>query len=112
MYVFALKSSRHKPVPKEIENMLDVLISEPYVILTDPNLSWKLGHYAKDLRDRKLLHVSSDLKLKESIAILKVNNYYRPNIVKKRRNGKTIEYIFEDTLIPKAKFPEISLPSI
>lgn len=108
MYTFPLKASRHKPVPKIIEYYMDRLINEPFVILPDTNISWKLGVYAKELRERGLLHISSDLKLKEPIAILKINNALRPNAVTKRK-GKTIEYIFEDTLLPKVELPEIDL---
>ena len=108
MYVFPLKRSKHAPVPKEIEFYMDKLINEPFVILPDPNLSWKLGVYAKELRERGILHLSSDIKLNEPIAVLKINNALRPNSVKKRK-GKTIEYIFQDTLLPKIDLPDLDI---
>lgn len=107
VYVFNLKASRHKSPPRDVELALDTLINCPYLTLPNKELSWKLGLFAKELRDKGLLHISSDLKTGEPIAILKVNNFIRPNIVSKKSNGKYPSYVFEDTFIPKFKIPSV-----
>jgi len=89
-----------KPSNKDIEVLMDRLIAEPLVIITDDKKARRLGIYAKPLRDRGVLHISPDAKLKETVAFLKCNNYYKANMVKKKK-GKRIDYEFNDLLIPK-----------
>ena len=69
-------------------------------------MSFKLGKYTNELRNNGLLHLSTDTRLGEPIAILKINNYVRPNAVKKKK-GFTIQYIFEDTFIPRFNIPKV-----
>ena len=106
MYRFTLKASRNKPVPKDVEFYMDELINNPFVIFPNTEISWKLGLFCKELRRRKILHISSDERLKEPIGILKINNAIRPNSVVKHKS-KTIDYIFSDTLLPKIKEMDI-----
>jgi len=105
-YIFNLKASRHNSVPKDIEIFLDYLITKPYLPLPNANFSRKLGKYTQELKKKGLLRIYWNGLDQDSIAILKINNYIRPNSVFKRK-GKQIEYVFEDVLIPRIKIPEI-----
>lgn len=89
MYKFSIKAS----LPR-IETVMDKLWKEPYVILKDPIVARNLGVYAKPLRKNKILHISQDKRTKETIAVLK-----RKPVQKKR--GRKVDYIFEDTFLPK-----------
>lgn len=96
-----------KPKYVELENLMDTLIKEPLVIVSDKKLLDAFGIYARELRVKRLLHSSPDRNLHESALILKCSDYYTPGVVKKKKNGKNINYIFEVTNIPKIKLPEI-----
>ena len=99
MYKFKLNA------PSEIENILDMAIQSPLVIINDGPTSTKFGRYTKELRDKGVLHISQDHKYLETTVILKVNNFYKPNNVKKIRGKQTV-YIFQDTLIPNITLPK------
>ena len=94
MYTFSMKAKY-----KDVEKLLDELMDNPYLIIKDKQKATRLGQIAKELRDKKVLHISQDPKLKETIAILKVNNAIRPDVVCKKKSKK-IKYIFEDLLLP------------
>lgn len=96
-----------KPKYVEIENLMDTLIKEPLVIVSDKKLLDAFGIYAKELRTKRLLHSSPDRNLHESALILKCSDYYTPGVVRKTKNGKKINYVFEVTNIPKIRLPEI-----
>jgi hypothetical protein len=98
MYTFRLK-----PKLLNIEKLMDDLIEYPLVIIKDDKLARKLGIYAKPLKDEKILHISHDGKLDETVAFLKCNNYRVPNSVQKKK-GKRIEYIFDSMLFPPMDF--------
>ncbi len=92
-YKFSIK--RNLP---NLERLMDGLINEPYVIIKNKSTVQSLGIYGRELRKRKILHISPDEKLGESVALLKINNHTRPGSVKKKK-GRKIDYIFEDTFI-------------
>jgi len=98
MYKFKLK-----PSLPNIEKLMDELIDSPFVIIKDEKLARRLGIYAKPLRDEKILHISPDKKLNETVAFLKCNNFRRPNSVSKKK-GKRIEYTFDSLLAPPMDF--------
>jgi len=105
MYIFNLKHS----IPK-VEAIMDELMDAPYIRLpSDPKTTRKFGIYIKPLKEQgflKIYSTPSHDSAYEAIAVLKINNFHKPNNMMKR-NGKRIEYIFEDTLIPKTKLPKI-----
>ena len=93
VYKFSIKTS----LP-HIEKLMDGLVENPYLILRDKSDVRRLGIYGRPLRKRKILHISPDEKLGESVALLKINNHIRPGSVKKKK-GRKIDYIFEDTFV-------------
>ncbi len=96
VYKFSIK----KNLPN-IERLMDNLISEPYVLIKDNKQARNLGRYARPLRKKKILLISGDIKLKESVAVLKINNYTKKGSVKKKVDRNKINYLFEDTLLRK-----------
>jgi len=105
MYRFPLKASRNNPVPKDVEFYMDLMMNKPVVIFPNGKISRKIGIFCTKLRKKGILHISTDEFLHEPIGILKINNVIRPNSVIKNK-GRTIEYIFEDTFLPKVDIPE------
>ena len=85
----------------DVEEMMDDLISNPMIIIKNKQKARKLGQIAKPLRDEKILHISPDKVLNESVAFLKCNNVIKPNSVVKHK-GKHIKYEF-DSLLHKNK---------
>ncbi len=77
---------------KEIEEMFDNLIKNPYLILDDGEKSRKLGYYGRELRHRNvgILHLSTDELLGENIAFLKNRKK-----VKKRKTRRGTIFIFD-----------------
>ena len=100
MYIFNLKASRHRPVPRDVEEIIDLMMIKPFVKIPDPSLSIKLGTYASELKNKGILKLYRNGNDKETIACLTINNFVRPNSVSKE-TGKLTKYIFIDTLIPK-----------
>ena len=94
MYTFKMKTKYN-----DVEDMLDRMMSKPLILIKEPGKARKLGQIAKPLRDARILHISPDDKLGESVAFLKVNNVIKPKSVKKKK-GKRIEYKFDNMLIP------------
>lgn len=85
----------------DLEQVIDKIINEPFAIINDDKLSRSLGIYAKPLRDKGILHISSDDKIGETVVFLKCkNNYSKKGSISKRK-GKSIDYIFDDILICK-----------
>jgi hypothetical protein len=81
-------------IPKkeiELENILDRMIKEPYVILPNINNSRHLGQYIKPLEKQKICGIYRNELLRESIVVLKNKN------VQKTSNGRTkrFDYIFD-----------------
>jgi hypothetical protein len=107
MYTFRLKRS----ASDDVEQLLDTLIDNPLVILRNDKLARKLGIYAKSLRDEKILHISPDKKLNETVVFLKCNNYIKPKSIVKKK-GKRIEYVFNDILVPNLEFKTKDLINI
>lgn len=97
-----------KPKYVELENLMDHLMVDPVVIVKKPKVVQRLGIHARELRRKKLLHISPDLRLKETSIILKCSNYYAPGSVTKKigQNG-TIDYTFNTVGIPKITLPDL-----
>jgi len=97
-----------KPKYVELENLMDHLMTDPVVVVKNPKVVQSLGIHARDLRKKKLLHISPDLRLKETSIILKCSNYYTPgNVAKKTGPNSTIDYVFNTPGIPKITLPDI-----
>jgi len=103
VYVFPIKNKH-----ADIIDLMDTLIDVPNLIIKDnKKLLNKIGIHAKALRKKKILHISFDPKLNESTVILKVNNFYIPGVVKKRRNNHRVEYFFKSTAVPNIILPTV-----
>lgn len=98
MYEFLLKRSRHSPVPKDIELLIDKMLNRPFVRIPDGQTNRKLGIYAGELKDKGILRTYNGNN--EIIACLTINNYVKPNSVIKEL-GRTPKYRFLETLTPK-----------
>lgn len=96
-----------KPKYVELENLMDHLMVDPVVVVKNPKVVQSLGIHARELRKKKLLHISPDLRLKETSIILKCSNYYTPgSVTKKVGTNATIDYIFNTPGIPKITLPD------
>jgi hypothetical protein len=82
-------------IPKkeiELENILDRMIKEPYVILPNITNSRHLGQYIKPLEKQKICGIYRSELMKESIAVLKVNNVQKFNNNRTKRFDYTFEF--------------------
>lgn len=78
-------------IPKkeiEIENILDRMIKEPYVILPNITHSRHLGQYIKPLEKQNICGIYRNDLMRESIAVLKIKN------VSKISNNKTKRFVY------------------
>ena len=96
MYSFRMKAKY-----PEVEKLMDEMLVKPLIIIKEPKKASLLGQICKPLRDEKVLHISPDKRLGESVAFLKINNVNGKKVKKKK--GRKIEYLFENMMIP----PEI-----
>lgn len=103
MYEFDLK----RGIPT-IEELMDRAMDQPHVYLPkDPVTARTFGIYIAPLKKAgflKIYSTSAHDSEYESIVVLKINNFYKPNNVTKQK-GKKIKYIFKDTLIPRIPIP-------
>lgn len=96
--MFEIELPRRLP---EVEALFDRLLEAPFVKLPEEHgISRSFGVYTRPLKDMGVLDLYRGYDKNETIAILKVNNFYKPNNVKKKIGRKT-KYLFDDLLIPR-----------
>ncbi len=98
MYEFHLKRSRHSPVPKDVEEVIDRMMNRPFIRIPEGQTTKKLGIHAKELKKRGLLKIYKGPD--ETIACLTINNFVEPNSILKI-SGRSVKYRFKNTLTPK-----------
>lgn len=91
-------SLRVKPLPN-IEKAMDDLISKPFIILKDEGLARRMGYHLGALRKEKILTIANDRLSKETIMVLRKNNFYQPGSVTKVK-GKRLIYEFDNLFPP------------
>ena len=84
MFKFVLPAGKHK-----LETLIDEMLIEPHIDLTDAGLSRQLGIHCAPLRRRGILNILYDPVTKETVARLKIKD-----VTKQIRPGRNIEYDF------------------
>lgn len=91
-----------RPPNEKAERLIDILLESDIPIeIKDVNKSRDIGKVLKPVRDKKLVHISWDDKLRESTVYLK-----NKRVTKSKKHGKSV-YIWEDTFIPNSVFDDL-----